>query len=145
MARVFRLLLACIVMLAVPLQGFAATTMLLCGGGTGHHGLARTVTEGTLGYLAAASGGHDHSKHDHSAHERASLNATAGDAGEPEARAHVDVAHKCGACASCCHLVAISVSTQPVSPSQLPQSDLTEPTVLLSSLPANVPDKPPRA
>ena len=43
----------CLLVLALPMQGFAASTMLLCGGG--HHGAAQAT--------AAATAGHDHASH----------------------------------------------------------------------------------
>lgn len=144
MARVFRLLLACIVMFAVPLQGLASTTMLLCMSSPGHHALDGEVPGGELGTGGARSlAGHDHSKHDHGA-QGSSPEVKSGDLNQAEAKANVDANHKCGACASCCHLVAISQPLPFLLPPPLPKSDLTELSVHVSSLPAVVPDKPPR-
>lgn len=144
MARVFRLLLACIVMFAVPLQGLASTTMLLCMSSPGHHALDVKVPGGKLGTVGAHSlAGHDHSKHDHGT-QGGNPQVESGDLGQAEAKANVDTPHKCGACASCCHLVAIAEPLRLLLPSPLPKSDLTELSVHVSSLPAIVPDKPPR-
>lgn len=143
MARILRFLLACIVMFAVPVQGFASTTMLLCGGGAAHHASVadiRNVSDPTFV-------GHDHAKHGHDTQKGHSPEMKAGDtSGQSDSKASSsNVAHKCGACASCCHLVAISETAQAVLAVPLPQSTLSQPAVHVASLPAIVPDKPPRA
>ena len=144
MARVFRLLLACIVMFAVPLQGFASTTMLLCASSPGHHASDDKVAGGGPDNAGPHSfAGHDHSKHDHGT-QGGSPQVKSGDLSQAEAKANVDATHKCGACASCCHLVAISEPPAFFLPSPLPKSDLTELSVHVSSLPAIGPDTPPR-
>jgi len=144
MARILRFLLACIVMFAVPVQGFASTTMLLCGGGAGHHA---SVSDVGTNVATPPSGEHDHAKHGHGTHKGQAPEMKAGDSNGPSdlKASSSNVAHKCGACASCCHLVAISETGQAVLPVPLPHSTLTQPAVHVASLPAIVPDKPPRA
>lgn len=131
-------------MFAVPLQGFASTTMLLCIEQPRAHALDGEVPAGGLGTAGVHSfAGHDHSKHDHDTQGR-SPQVKSGDLSQAEAKATVDATLKCGACASCCHLGAISEPGPFLLPSPLPKSDLTELSVHVSSLPAIVPDKPPR-
>ena len=144
MARILRFLLACIVMFAIPVQGFASTTMLLCGGGAGHHA---SVAEVATSLPSGASEGHDHAKHGHGTHKVHTPDLKVGDTGAPSdlKASSSNVAHKCGACASCCHLVAIAETAQTVFAVPLPQSALTQPSAHVASLPAIVPDKPPRA
>lgn len=144
MARFLRFLLACIVMFAVPVQGFASTTMLLCGDGAGHHA---SVTEVATSLPSSTFGGHDHTKHGHGTHNVHVSDLKVGDTGGPSdlKASSSNASHKCGACASCCHLVAISETAQTVFAVPLPQSALTPPSAHVASLPAIVPDKPPRA
>jgi hypothetical protein len=114
-----RLLFAWLLLAALPLQGFAAATMLFCGTG-------------------ASASHHDHSMH---AHTHAATGERAADAGsEP-----VDAAHSCGVCASCCHSVAITEFTPFAAFVPLPQVHAAEPFVLIHARAASVPDKPPRA
>ena len=143
MARVFRLLLACIVMFAVPIQGFASTTMLLCGVGAGHHASLPDVANSAP---SPALGEHDHAKHGHGTHGTAPEVKAGDNVGQIEVKTSTsDVSHKCGACASCCHLVAISQPASKVLAVPLSQSALAEPPARVASLPTLVPDKPPRA
>lgn len=137
----FRLFLACLVMVALPLQGLAAATMLFCGTGD-----AQEVH-------AQASGLHDHAAHMHGA---AHADAHSGAQADTHADSHIaqspsgkpgslpDAGHKCGVCAACCHGAAMAgFSATPLSP-PLPQADLAEPFVLIHARAASVPDKPPR-
>ena len=70
----FRLLLAWLVLAALPLQGFAATSMLLCGLEQAGHSHAAAPVRG-----AAA---HDHSAHGHATADHAKSDARSGDAGK---------------------------------------------------------------
>lgn len=131
-----RLLLACLVMLAIPLQGFAAATMLFCAPGAPHH--------------AAASGGGTHGAagHDHAAHSHAPSQASQQAAQDAVDAAHLtaaDAAHACSVCAACCHSVAISDATALRAVAPPPQFHRTEAPVAVVSRPAVVPEKPPRA
>jgi len=96
MRSVLRLLLVGLMVLAIPLQGLAASTMLFCAPQHGH--------------AQAAAGGHDHATHTHAAADAgpAAVHAThhpgtSGDGAD------------CSVCAACCTGVAITVSLlQPV-------------------------------
>lgn len=125
---VLRLLLTWLLLAAVPVQGFAAASMLFCSAAT-HEILGKTVA-------AVAPDEHDHSAHGH----QEGLNAKKAQPSEQVP----DDAHSCGLCASCCHSVAImelpySASTAAVTPAQL-----TEPVVVIVNRSPPFPDKPPR-
>lgn len=120
---VLRLLLACLVALAIPLQGFAAAAMVVCGAAShafSSHNRVRPSHTHTVGDVQAS---HDatHAKQQSS-----------------------DACHKCGVCASCCHSMAISTSIQVALITPLSQAGSTESWVPLASRPVAVPEKPPR-
>ena len=124
-----RLFLTCLLMAAVPLQGFTAASMLFCAAAT-HEVKAQSNH-------ASASGQHDHSSHTH-ANGTATTTAQGSD--------HVtDAFHKCGLCAACCHSVAITELPSIVAAISAPRADLADPFVLIVSRPLAIPDKPPRA
>lgn len=127
-------------MFAVPLQGLAAASMLFCGMGA-HHSPDRIAVAQQEQVLSAASQGsqHDHSKRSHAAEVQVKKTADNADKKLP------GVAHKCGVCASCCHIVAITEFPQLVAFAPVPLSELAEPFVLIHARPSQVPDKPPRA
>lgn len=132
---VLRLLVAWLIMAAVPLQGFAAASMVFCKGD--HHPTA-------IGQAAGAGptgmGGHDHASHSHGV-------ATQPDpaAGQTADAQLPDNAHKCGVCASCCHSLAVAQQVHWPSFSPAPQAGWAEPFVLIFTTPTSVLDKPPRA
>ena len=124
----WRVLLAWMLMVAVPLQGLAAGSMLFCAAAT--HEVAAS---------ASPLKQHDHSTHSHHS----------GDAVEKAAPAAqvtiADVQHQCSVCAACCHSVAISELPAMSQAVPAPQADLADPFVLIVSHPSPLPDKPPRA
>lgn len=147
-----RFLLACLVMLAIPLQGLAAASMLFCSGGMGHHAkqVAPVAGHANKGAQADATG-HDHSKHAHAGviQSHTSLDkgldkAQSADS-QVSAKTSPSAAHTCNVCSACCHSAAISESTATLAVTLAPQADLNEPSALVVSRPAVVPDKPPRA
>lgn len=138
----FRLLLAWLVMAAIPLQGLAAASMLYCGMGA-HHSSGEAVTlvqDSEVSVFLNEPSGHDHAQHNSPVGE-VQLTKTADESG----KTLPDAAHKCGVCASCCHSLAITEFPQTVVFSPLPQAELAEPFVLIQVRPSLVPDKPPRA
>ena len=145
LARIFhmscvRVLLAWLVMAAIPLQGLAAASMLYCGMGA-HHG-AEAVVATLHSPVSAESGAterHDHSQHGHGT-------AVEGKKIADEVKQKLpDAAHKCGVCASCCHSLAITEFPRTVVFAPLPQAELAEPFVLIHTRPTLVADRPPRA
>jgi hypothetical protein len=118
-----RVLLAWLMLAAIPLQGFAAASMLFCTAAT--HDVQASAT---LGDPA-------HASHVH--------------AGAAGAKAQVtsisDGAHPCSLCASCCHSVAITEVPSIVALVSAPQAETVDSFVPMLSRPSPVPDKPPRA
>ena len=131
-----RLLLAWLVIAALPLQGLAAATMAFCGGS--HHDGAQAVAA----QADAAEVQHDHSAHPHGDHA-GNPNAD-GQAAQPS-QPLADVNHSCGVCAACCHGAAIASLAQWPVFAPLPQARWAEPFLLIHTAPSGVPDKPPRA
>ena len=146
-----RLVVAWLVMAALPLQGIAAASMLFCGPAT-----HSTVTQ----HPGHDHAGHDHASHDHASHDHASHGHGGGSdlgaahaEGTPDQQtaagqggaAQVDDGHGCPVCSSCCNLVAFSVTPTLAldgdSPSARPHHGPSR--VLTRDSPA--PDKPPRA
>lgn len=126
-----RILFAWLLTAAVPMQGFAAASMLLCGMGTQHQ------------HTAQASEHHDHAAmHNHSGGDAAQGHAHAAD---PASNASPDTGHKCSICAACCNGVALVGVNRMAAIPPAPQAEWAEPFVLIHTLPAPVPDKPPRA
>ena len=130
-----RLLLACLLMLSVPLQGFAAASMAFCGGSPGH----QQQFSQSGGQHAHAQGEQDHSRHHDPQVTASASDVLSGDTGQLP-----DQAHKCGVCGACSHSVAIAEIAYPTLFATLPQVDPAEPVLLVDSRPALVPDKPPR-
>ena len=126
-----RLLLTWILMAALPVQGFAAGSMLFCAAAT--HEVAGS------GAQAGAQHRHDHSTHTHQAGDGANK-------GTPTGKAAVaDLQHQCSLCAACCHSVGITELPAIWQAASVPQADLADPFVLIVSHLAPFPDKPPRA
>lgn len=136
-----RVLLAWLLLAAIPLQGLAAASMLYCGGQ--HHGAAPAAHEPAVGhgaFASAAAGRHDHTLHGHGARSRASKQQDQTSA----LTLLPDASHKCGVCAACCYGVALTPSGDvlqfvPVAPLQAP-----EPLARVPDVSVQLPDKPPR-
>ncbi|MES2363441.1 MULTISPECIES: hypothetical protein [Polaromonas] len=132
----FRYLLLCLMLLALPLQGFAAASMLYCGMGPNHDD-----------QVSVASGHHHmnglgEAQHDHSSHDKTAKSAKQSPDGKKQLP---DASHKCGVCASCCSVLAISDFPRTVELQPSPHADLTELFVLIHAVPSRLPEKPPRA
>ena len=120
-------------MAAIPLQGLAAASALMCSPGA-DRGSVQTATV----------------QHDHDDGQQAQ--AEPGHATQAQQKTVDDpdqsvatVPHKCGVCAFCCHSAAIAEMPRLVAAPPAPQTALLEPFVLIHSRPAQVLDKPPRA
>lgn len=103
MKRWVRCFAVWLLVLALPVQGFAASTMLLCG--AGHHGAAQGAEGGHAHashmHMAArdvaqasASPAHDHAEQAPASHDRSALS--------PLSSKHAKGVGKCSACAACC-------------------------------------------
>ncbi len=134
----FRYLLLCLMMLALPLQGFAAASMLFCGSGADH--------DVKVEQMEVASGHHQmagsmDAQHDHSKHNKMTQ---AGTQSPDDHKQLPGASHKCSVCAACCSVMAISELPRTVKFQSLPKADLAEPFVLIHAVPSRLPDKPPR-
>lgn len=127
-----RLILAWLLLAALPLQGWAAATMLFCG--PAQPGAVVAKAE------AATPGASDHH---HDAHHHAQ--AGHADHGDSAAPVVADASHTCGVCAACCHGVAIAQTQNVPAAAAPPSLHLAEPLVAVLAHPSPVPDKPPRA
>lgn len=116
-----RVLLFWLLVLAVPLQGFAATTRLLCEGA--HHS-----------HATGAQGTHGHGHHAEAAAASADAAPSTPDGG----------AHQCGLCAACCHAIAIGDAYQLVFASPPPQASAPEGSAAVPTRGVRLPEKPPR-
>jgi hypothetical protein len=112
MNRVVRAVVTSLLLLALPVQGFAAGTMLFCGAGAGTSASAGHHHDGAAGDEA-----HGHS-------QDAGTVSTDG-AGAPTLH---DVMHgKCSVCSSCCSAAALptaSIQTAAATPHAAPLLDL---------------------
>lgn len=113
-----RILFAWLLMAAVPMQGFAAASMLLCSTGAQQHvhAAAQSTTSATA-------------HHDHAIHGQAAQ----------------DKGHRCSICATCCNSMALIAPEHTLAVATVPQSFAAEPQVRVFTRPAPLPDKPPRA
>ena len=145
MKRAVRCFVMWLLVLALPVQGFAASTMLLCG--AGHHGSAQTI-----------EGGHDHASHMHlgaqddsavsesPAHDDAAVGASSheGSSFSPLSGKHAKVVGKCSACAACCTVAFLPTTviafTAPAPSRALEAVELT----LHVGFFTDGPDRPPR-
>ena len=135
----FRHLLLCLMMLALPLQGFAAASMLYCGMGTGHDASAAQMasTPSHHQMVGAVVMQHDH--------ETQNITAQAVKPSPGDQKQLPDSSHKCGVCAACCSVIAIANFPPTVEVQSSPKADLVEPFVLIHAVPSRLPEKPPRA
>lgn len=170
MRALVRLVAVWLVVLALPLQGWAAATMLHCGSGhapghpSSHSGSRGAGDRGghAVHHHAAGHGAHavqhahaahdPHDPHDlnhaggsHDEHRAQHSHAAAGAAGELGMDDHAAAAHKCSACAACCLGVGLPASTprlDVIAASQPPVACVAEPAL---SYIASGPERPPRS
>ena len=133
-----RAILLWLMMLAVPLQGYAAAAMAFCAPASAHSSSGASVV-------------HDHSGHKHgtpdaehhhsnvSSDDNADRHDAPGAHDEPS-----DAAHKCGNCAAC-HAVGMMPTLDTPVLHGLPQADLAEPPRAMASVSPRVPLNQPRA
>lgn len=125
MRAIFHTVLIWLMLLAVPVQGFASATMMLC------EPVAASSKAG------AAVGPHDHA---------AMLAAQADSRQDQPATAGQHAAGKCGVCAACCLGIVMISTTLPGAPvlDFVPQHHATATTFLPSVIPDH-PERPPQA
>jgi len=135
-----RILFVWLLMAAVPMQGFAAASMLFCGSGSQRQ--HTHVQAGAMAAVANHGEAHTAAPHDHASHSHAGKahgNAADKKHGLP------DATHKCSTCAACCNVVAMIGPQHEIALAPAPKADLAEPFVLILVRATPVPDKPPRA
>lgn len=130
---VLRLLFAWLLIAAVPMQGFAAASMLLCGTGSEHQ---HTATAASEPHDHAAMHGHNGDDTEDHVHTHAA---------DPAPGASPDADRTCSICAACCNGLALVGVNHIAAMAPAPQAELAEPFVRVHTLPSPVPDKPPRA
>ena len=129
-----RLLLFWLLVLAVPLQAFAAATQLFCGapGAVLHaHEDAKGVS-GELtqdGHALLPDGAVPHAHAEEGASAPGSVQAPA---------------HQCGLCAACCHAVALTTVNQLTFAAPVPPVQSSELTASVPERAPRLPRKPPR-
>ena len=144
MKRVVLSFVMWLLVLALPVQGFAASTMLLCG--AGHHGTVQ-VSEGHDHARHIQMGAHDVSGVAESATHDIAAEASRSNedpAPSPSAAKQAKVAGKCSACAACCSVAFLPTNviafTAPAPSRVLPVVELTSHVGFFT----DGPDRPPR-
>lgn len=129
-----------LLLLALPLQGFAAATMINCG--PNHHRMASAaITETPDAHEHPAAGQHNHPMNVASDHHDAASN----DSDAPSVH-HLDklMKFKCSACAACC--MGAAMPTAAVTFKAFPPAMTPDSLVLTSHVGfvTDGPDRPPR-
>jgi hypothetical protein len=137
MFRLLKTLLLALLMLVLPLQGFAAAVGLSCGSGHQQHG------------LLAIAGAHAHSHKGHEHHAVHDVGSQAGDANDHQSGDSADAqafASSCSACAACCVGAVIPPSALILAPQG--HGILTAIAAPDTLFPGHIPDglkRPPRS
>ena len=133
-----RLVLAWVIMAAIPLQGFAAASMAFCKGS--HQ--ARVASAHDRGDRPGATLKQHQS-------QRVQLGVAPPVMQALEKASHgkslPDAGHKCGACASCCHILAMAAVPRWPAVALIPQPEPDEAGLRIYAALVQLPDKPPRA
>lgn len=138
----FRLILAWLLLAALPLQGWAAATMLFCGPAQRGAVVAKAHSP------ADATSHHDMDTAHHDMQAgHAQHHVAPGDVGSAAdgSQAAADGSHTCGVCAACCQGVALAQTQHWPYVPVASGADIAEPLVAVIARPSPVPDKPPRA
>ena len=150
----FRVFLAWLLLLALPLQGLAAASMAVCQKVQERDAVQQQHGEKGHGFAhAKAHGNHGNASHHAAVHPDADTDADAAhDHEQASSHAHDGTAsaqdpadHRCVVCGAACHAVAIASTPVQVMPESAPRVLRAEDFLRVHSRPAAVPDKPPRA
>ena len=133
--RLLHSFLLWLMMLALPVQGFAAASMLYCGTGAAHHAVQTQP-------MPAPHHGAGTQAH---VHDEVGMPGDHAEQAQDTAAQLPDAAHKCGVCASCCNLIAIADVRVPITASATPPTQYLEPLVQAYAAPSRLLDKPPRS
>lgn len=141
--RLFPSFLLWLMMLAIPVQGFASASMLYCGMGAEHHAVQ----------AQAMSESH------HGAQSEVTLDLSVG-AMDDQAMVVVnlqvdhphdmpgklpDATHKCGVCAACCNLIGIPQVPSLITLAISPPAQYLDPLAPSYAAPLRLLEKPPRS
>ena len=155
-----RSIFAWLLMAAVPMQGFAAASMLYCGASDARHGFGQVrqvvAPDPLRAPAASASPAHDRAAHTHAQSGHGALEhatsapvvhdqGTGAGPGVATGQTSPDAGHQCSVCAACCNGVAIFEVPHVVAMAPGPQAEPAEPFVRIHARATPVPDKPPRA
>lgn len=125
-----RFIFLCLLMLTVPLRGFAATAMTFCDTGLGHHAPAHVDVDGSSAH-------HSDTEHKEFAGVSTEL---------PNIQKSLpDAAHKCGVCAACCGAAVINSCTSAPEVRAPGSVMLVGVAVPIYAVHPRQPEKPPRA
>lgn len=147
----WRRLLVCLLWLALPLQGLAGSHPGLCG--TGHGGMAASVTAGSTAGAGPAHAGNAlaglaEAPHPVAHHHAGMASASEGDTSDVARRAADPgpAAAQCSACASCCAPAALPPFAAAALPDAVPEATLAvHPLAGPLCFITGGPDRPPRA
>jgi hypothetical protein len=152
MSFLTKILFAWLLMLTVPLQGYAASTMWFCGPGQHTSTSRMSPSAGEMNTKGSVKHGHIAAHHDHAStvHEQVKFQSDLSTDASPQDHASTQTAGKhltgkCSMCASCCGSAAI-VSTftlPPLEPVSSAVEALSLPTII--GIPVHGLERPPRA
>ena len=140
MRSLLRFVLLCLMAVALPLQGFAATGALHCA--TMHERMQAGVSH----HHDDVADHHEHHDHDRQAHERhgASPANSATEAGADDGAGRLGGLSKCSACAACCVGIGLPAGaiTLPAGPAESVAAGLV--TRSVAPFLTSGPERPPR-
>lgn len=140
--RLFSSFLLWLMMLAIPVQGFAAASMLYCGMGAAHQHVQTEAALGSPNMARPAS---------HMNHSADVTDGKVAGLTEPGDKAHglsgklPDSAHKCGVCAACCNLIGLAQTPSLLAPTISPPAQYLEPLAQFYAASLRLLERPPRS
>lgn len=140
--RLFPSFLLWLMMLAVPVQGFAAASMLYCGMGT-EHGAMESQSMPASHHMAAQAVHMDHGED--SIHDKVGLVDGQADQAHDMSGKVPDSTHKCGVCAACCNLIGIAEFPSLMTSAISPPAQYLEPLAQSYAAPLRLLERPPRS
>lgn len=145
MTCVWRLLVVCVLVIAMPLQGVAAGSMLLCGLPAGAP-LVQPSASGASAVAASHAGGDHGTAHTHHrAVSHTDSHHTDGHHNDHNSNSNSDTrGHTCSVCATCCLGQALPSTALDLAAPEPVQSFASAPRLTLSSIVVDGLERPPR-
>ena len=147
---VWQFLLTCLLLVALPSQGFAATSMSACG--SNHHRVSDSLTQAAEPTASTLHDLPDEVSHHHSStHDAVDVDADSGqsslssnDSGSIASTSHLNSSFKCKNCAPCCVGAALTsdVSTHVAAP--MSEANFPALTIVSSLPPVGILYRPPQ-